>query len=762
MIIEKIHIDSFGNLQNITLGLSDGVNIIEGANESGKSTVAAFIKFIFYGLSNKKGDKQLSERDRFINWNTGSAGGYLELKSDDEKYRIERTVIIAGQNVDGSESKKSYREGCQIIALSNNSVLSGYSSPGEYFLGVDEELFEKSAFVSQPGGTKIDGNKLLDSIENILFSASENINITKALKKLDASRVALLHKNGGGGQIFELETKCAQLEAKLESAKSIAGDILNNENSLREAKKNLESALLKKDKLNKVITAFENSTVITLFDKLHSIEAQAAEAEDVISSLKAKYTVDGLYPDDEYISKLEALCEKLRALKEEVYKKEAELNEVKNSFDNIGDGTAASYDKVPDILSRLDSCKQKKHTSAVLSWAFGIFTLLFALGGALSIYLNYFSEIGIILLFSALLPFALSLIFMGVTLSANSALGKLYGEYGVQNESAFMVVLKDIENKYLSKKDYESKIESLEATYKLALEKSCLAEEELKGADVWKFSETLEENLKSAKTASFEMAQAKRESEKLFEILTMLKAQLDTYNEDDIRKSASENVDISGIDASNLASKRQEYEFTSKAAEALEVRIHELEKSLAALYPQADNPARIVEKIELAKSFIAEYRKKHAAYLLAYQKIEEAGTSMRESISPKLADFTSKIMSDLTGGKYSEIGINSDLKVTVRTENGMKELEYLSAGTQDIVYVSLRLALINTLFRKSMPCVVFDESFSRLDNTRLSQILKLLKLTGKSMQCILLTSNSREASLMDVSANYSHIKLENK
>ena len=46
MIIEKIVIKSFGRLNEMTLEFSDRVNVIEGENESGKSTIAAFIRYM--------------------------------------------------------------------------------------------------------------------------------------------------------------------------------------------------------------------------------------------------------------------------------------------------------------------------------------------------------------------------------------------------------------------------------------------------------------------------------------------------------------------------------------------------------------------------------------------------------------------------------------------------------------------------------------------------------------------------------------------
>ena len=41
---------SFGLITDLTLEFSDSINVIEGQNESGKSTIAAFIKYMLYGF----------------------------------------------------------------------------------------------------------------------------------------------------------------------------------------------------------------------------------------------------------------------------------------------------------------------------------------------------------------------------------------------------------------------------------------------------------------------------------------------------------------------------------------------------------------------------------------------------------------------------------------------------------------------------------------------------------------------------------------
>ena len=50
MVINRIHIQRFGALCDRDFSVMPGLNIIEGENESGKTTVAAFLRYIFYGI----------------------------------------------------------------------------------------------------------------------------------------------------------------------------------------------------------------------------------------------------------------------------------------------------------------------------------------------------------------------------------------------------------------------------------------------------------------------------------------------------------------------------------------------------------------------------------------------------------------------------------------------------------------------------------------------------------------------------------------
>ena len=150
MYIENLRIKSFGKLENMNIELSPGVNMIEGANESGKSTIAAFIRFIFYGVPAK-------ERQTTVSWTTGRAEGSMTVNTGNKRYRIERTLFQAGE-------KSAWREDVRIVDLENNTPCHVGEVPGEVFFGVDSDLFAATAFVGQAGGAETGGAKVAESI----------------------------------------------------------------------------------------------------------------------------------------------------------------------------------------------------------------------------------------------------------------------------------------------------------------------------------------------------------------------------------------------------------------------------------------------------------------------------------------------------------------------------------------------------------------------------------------------------------------------
>jgi len=151
MIIEKITVKSFGMIKDMTLEFSESINIIEGQNEAGKSTLAAFIKYMLYGFdAEDERDGEIGERVKRLNWEDGTASGSMVVRVKDKRYLITRSTERAE-----SVGRAAYKEENSIIDLETGTPAFGKVSAGEVFFGVDKELFENTAFVGQIGDSAI-------------------------------------------------------------------------------------------------------------------------------------------------------------------------------------------------------------------------------------------------------------------------------------------------------------------------------------------------------------------------------------------------------------------------------------------------------------------------------------------------------------------------------------------------------------------------------------------------------------------------------
>ena len=229
MIIERIEIKSFGQLTDMTLEFSDKINVIEGQNEAGKSTIAAFIKYMLYGFETTESKDTVGERKKRINWNTGVAEGSMTVCVGGKKYLITRSTV----QVDNGD-RTSYKEDSSIIDLESGTPAFGKLPAGEVFFGVDRELFENTAFIGQVGDTSISEGSVKQSIENILFSGSERINTQRAANRIAEKMETLLHQGNTGGAIMDLIKKQDELTEKLRATDEDNKRILAKEAELHE------------------------------------------------------------------------------------------------------------------------------------------------------------------------------------------------------------------------------------------------------------------------------------------------------------------------------------------------------------------------------------------------------------------------------------------------------------------------------------------------------------------------------------------------
>lgn len=704
MYIEKIHIDTFGKLADVNIELSSGVNIVEGPNESGKSTLAAFIKFIFYGVPSR-------ERQSVVSWQTGGAAGSITVNDGKKSYRIERALVKT-------------KEAVQLIDCETNMPVRGViddATPGELFFGVGADMFEATAFVSQLGGTASGGAKVSEGIENILFSADESVNTQRAVSKLDSARAAILHKNEKGGKLYELDRECAALEVRLADAKCMHAQILTKEAQLADIRARHAEDSKKADELCEKLEQFDTRSLLAQFDAQRKLGAKVAELRGKIEAV-ANTDIEAVRDIEAQINKLDMLTDEVRD------SSEREAATPMPTEDAELDGYISKGGRVA-IEAKISKLK-------LGTWICLAGGALAVLAGAALLFVNVIIGAMCIALGAAAL--------IGI-LPIRKAADSILKEYDLDALDTRLAARERAEE--------ESKLASIAAaSAKKRLDEEIAAVKAEYGCEPSELSERLEREREKLRAAEDMRAQY----DKYASVLSQIRDQLRPYSEEELMSKLKCDIDISDVDADTVPTLRREAEFSEKKALQLERQIAELEKVLAGMYPTAEEPTVVSDKLSELKEQREKLRLQHAAYVLASKKLSEASDSLKESVSPRLAADTARLMGHLTGGKYTSFGVGTQLELCTETTNGTKNVDVLSAGTQDAAYLCLRMALVALLYRKELPPMLYDEAFVRQDDSRLASMLKLLHVQGA--QSIIFTANSRESDIMRKIGEFCHIK----
>jgi hypothetical protein len=192
--------------------------------------------------------------------------------------------------------------------------------------------------------------------------------------------------------------------------------------------------------------------------------------------------------------------------------------------------------------------------------------------------------------------------------------------------------------------------------------------------------------------------------------------------------------------------------FYLSTAEAQRKKHTELEKRLAAMSADFTPPADISYKLETASAELSKMEKRLGAINGAMKAITAASENLRRSLMPRVVSEAGVMLSEFTEGRHSGIGVDSDFVLTYAPGGYTREADFMSQGTRDASYVSLRQALMRVLFAGDPPPAVFDESFARIDARRLKKILTVLA-SDDANQSIVFTCRTLEGESAPQAAN---------
>ncbi|MBR1508357.1 MAG: AAA family ATPase [Eubacterium sp.] len=272
MKLISCHIENFGKLHDLTYEFSSKVNVINAENGYGKSTLAAFIKVMFYGFDNeKKRDVFENERKRYSPWQKGPYGGSIRFEKDGRQYSVAR--IFGAKESEDSYSLRN--------AVTNLETDEWKGNLGEELFGIDSESFKRTIYISQSDA----GTHATDSINakmgNISLMTNDLANYDKVDLMLKDSLNAISPKRSTG-ELSKLKSRITELDAEIKRKNQI-------ERSLKEiADKKAAGESEYKELKDKQNSLAEKSRLLTKKNELRLKKAEYYSLLDKADSSKEK------------------------------------------------------------------------------------------------------------------------------------------------------------------------------------------------------------------------------------------------------------------------------------------------------------------------------------------------------------------------------------------------------------------------------------------------------------------------------------------
>ena len=332
MKIKNIKVNAYGNIENKDINLEEGINVIHGANESGKSTLLNYIISIFYGISRNKDGKALSDYEKYKPWNSNEFSGRISYKLENgEEYEIFRDF--------NKKNPKIYNDKLEDIS---DRFETDKKDGSKFFIeqmGIDKQMY-LSTVVSTQEEVRLDEknqNMLIQKIANLAGTGEDNVSYKKALIKLQekirdeigTNKTSQKPINIIEKEIVEINNKIVETEKyrnrkyeidaekeqilselkELEQKKQILQELQNSMKSEEETKNRLEiREKNRKDNIAKINELTNQKNTINA--ESERVQSAKNHMQDIIKGHK------------ENIEKLNSEIEKIANEKEETQEKE--------------------------------------------------------------------------------------------------------------------------------------------------------------------------------------------------------------------------------------------------------------------------------------------------------------------------------------------------------------------------------------------------------------------------------------------------------
>ena len=273
MRLIECYVEGFGKLSRFSYTFSDGMNVICKENGWGKTTFAAFLKAMLYGLPSTRSKNLFeNERARYAPWQGGYFGGWLTFEVGGKTYRVERGF-----------GKKESEDTFLLLDCATNTPSKDFEGEvlGEVLFGIDLKGFERSTYISEKS-EYVEAD--YSDVQAKLVNLQDFADVDKAIKRLN-ERKKFYRPTSTRGEIVDLQKEEYRLQKEIAEAEKAAKEYarLSDEITLWEDKQ--KQLLLENERLHSTLDQVAKERLIeTYAAHQKELEQAAKEAEEKLKA----------------------------------------------------------------------------------------------------------------------------------------------------------------------------------------------------------------------------------------------------------------------------------------------------------------------------------------------------------------------------------------------------------------------------------------------------------------------------------------------
>ena len=330
MKLISLHIEHFGGLSDFDLQFEDGLTVVCQPNGFGKTTLAEFIRAMFYGFPRKGKTLDKSKRQKYTPWNGGKCGGNLVFEVQGQRYRLERTFGATPKN-----------DTFALFDLQNNKKSERFSEEiGLELFKLDAESFERSTYLPQIHDMdSLTTDSIQAKLGNLVEDANDMGSFDKAVNALKTARSGYIPYRGNGGAVAEAQGQVTRLQQELERIHQLDASWDGNEEMIRELESRYTETKENTEKVRtKILNAAQAAAVEAAHRQHNELAAELEQGKMAQVSILNRYP-QGL-PEWDALVEIRQIADELPLLEGRAAATEAELAAERYLADN-GDAFAA-------------------------------------------------------------------------------------------------------------------------------------------------------------------------------------------------------------------------------------------------------------------------------------------------------------------------------------------------------------------------------------------------------------------------------------